>query len=216
MANYKSRNGRRKGAADALPAGGKAMSLDKGANKPSYLTGQVVNVGGIPINKKLQPLRYLIYLGLSKKNISLSNNTNTNVAATILLGALDCVVSEGELDFLTDTNDIMMKNPNIEDNLKGKKGAPVLATDKFVDVDNPFYNLDQAMSRPTEREHQKEKNEDANNYIKLAGDMVRAMASTAGTAPQHQTSAPIQQKHREKEKQESRTSAPIQQKYREK
>jgi len=219
MANYKSRNGRRKGAADALPAGGKAMSLDKGANKPSYLTGQVVKIGGRVLNGQTQPSLFLIYKELINLGVDINKTITPSDAVQMLCTELGCELTEGDLEGpLPDSVTTMIDNPNIENDLKGKKPSKLSAKDKFPDPDDPIYNLtaEDAMTKPAARALDEEKNEDANNYIKLAGAMVRAMASTAGAAPQHQTSAPIQQKHREKEKQESRTSAPIQQKYREK
>ena len=219
MANYKSRNGRRKGAADALPFGGKTRSLDKADSGPSHLTGQFIDIDGRIFNKTTQPSLFLIYKELRNLDVYINKTTTPTHAVQMLCTELGCEFTEGDLEGpLPDSVTTMIDNPNIENDLKGKKPSKLSAKDKFPDPDDPIYNLTaaDAMTKAAARALDEEKNEDANNYIKLAGAMVRAMASTAGAAPQHQTSAPIQQKHREKEKQESRTSAPIQQKYREK
>ena len=134
---------------------------------------QSVNIGGNIINKTTQRSKYLIYSRLDALGNGVNTNTTLKGAAIELLLATDCIVSRGELDLLTDTDVTMMKNPNIEDDLKGKKGELVSATDKFVDVEGSFYNLDQAMPRNVHEENQKEKAKDDNNYIMLAASMAQ-------------------------------------------
>ena len=131
---------------------------------------QSANIGGNVINKTTQRSKYLIYSRLD----ALGNGVNTTTlkdAAIELLLATGCIVSQGELGLLTDTDDTMMNNPNIEDDLKGKKGELQSAVGKFVDVEGPFYNLDPAMSRPEAKERQKQKD----NYVRLAADMAQLM-----------------------------------------
>ena len=136
---------------------------------------QSVNIGGNIINKTTQRSKYLIYSRLDALGNGVNTNTTLKGAAIELLLATDCIVSRGELDLLTDTDVTMMKNPNIEDDLKGKKGELVSATDKFVDVEGSFYNLDPAMSRPEAKALQEQKAKDANNYARLAADMAAMM-----------------------------------------
>jgi len=138
---------------------------------------QSVNIGGNIINKTTQRSKYLIYSRLDALGNGVNTNTTLKGAAIELLLATDCIVSRGELDLLTDTDDTMMNNPNIEDDLKGKKGELVSATDKFVDVEGSFYNLDPAMSRPEAKALQEQKAKDDNNYIILASAMARRMAN---------------------------------------
>jgi len=138
---------------------------------------QSANIGGNVINKITQRNKYLIYQGLRALGNEVNTNTTLKGAAIELLLATDCIVSRGELDLLTDTDVTMMNNPNIEDDLKGKKGEPVSAVGKFVDVEGPFYNLDPAMSRPEAKEREEQKAKDANNYVRLAADMAAAMGN---------------------------------------
>ena len=138
---------------------------------------QSVNIGGNIINKTTQRSKYLIYSRLDALGNGVNTNTTLKGAAIELLLATDCIVSRGELDLLTDTDVTMMNNPNIEDDLKGKKGEPVSAVGKFVDVEGPFYNLDPAMSRPEAKEREEQKAKDANNYVRLAADMAAAMGN---------------------------------------
>ena len=138
---------------------------------------QSANIGGNVINKTTQRSKYLIYQGLRALGNEVNTNTTLKDAAIELLLATGCIVSQGELGLLTDTDDTMMNNPNIEDDLKGKKGELVSATDKFVDVEGSFYNLDPAMSRPEAKALQEQKAKDDNNYIILASAMARRMAN---------------------------------------
>ena len=135
---------------------------------------QNVNIGGNVINKTTQRSKYLIYSRLDASGNEVNTNTTSTGAAIELLLAAGCIPSQGELGFLTDTDDTMMNNPNIEDDLKGKKGELQSAVGKFVDVEGPFYNLDPAMSRPEAKERE-EQNKDANNYIMLASAMAAKM-----------------------------------------
>jgi len=132
---------------------------------------QSANIGGNVINKTTQRSKYFIYQGLRALGNEVNTNTTLKDAAIELLLATGCIVSQGALSFLTDTDDTMMNNPNIEDDLKGKKGELQSAVGKFVDVEGPFYNLDPAMSRPEAKERQKQKD----NYVRLAADMAQLM-----------------------------------------
>ena len=135
---------------------------------------QSANIGGNVINKTTQRSKYLIYSRLDASGNEVNTNTTSTGAAIELLLATGCIVSQGALSFLTDTDDTMIKNPNIEDEIR-KQGAPISATDKFIDVEGSFYNLDPAMSRPEAKALQEQKAKDANNYVRFAADMVQMM-----------------------------------------
>ena len=83
---------------------------------------------------------------LDKGNISVNKNISLNEKAEILLGVLDCAVRSEKKNYslITTCDDTeVIENENILDSTSyNVNPTPISAKDKFTNVSDPFYNLD--------------------------------------------------------------------------
>lgn len=132
-------------------------------------------VDGVIVDKAKSRNTYRILIGLKERGIEINNSIGTNDAAALLLGEYDCAIIEGQKNIsLVGDQTELIENENILDEAQLNELNPedVKATDKFVDTDDPFYNLDDDIPENVTAENTKVKNQTTSNYIMLASQMV--------------------------------------------
>jgi len=130
------------------------------------------------------------YKNLSSKGIT--NNLNSNVSdndfAADLLSTLGCSVSTESKEFTllsqqTDTQEIQNENILDPSLFKGDMaGENIVATDKFSNPADPFYQLDGQPPRRTQLQNEGIKsNKFERETIRLSADLAAMNLSTAGS-----------------------------------
>ena len=119
---------------------------DTEARKKKRASRRTRLIGGQNVNIDTQPDTYQILSAFKKNKISTGENSSLNEKAEILLGTLDCaVVSEGKkYSLITTCGDAeAIENENILDPTSyDVRPEAISAKDKFTNVNDPFYNLD--------------------------------------------------------------------------
>ena len=119
---------------------------DTEARKKKRASRKTRLIGGQNVSIDTQPDTYQILSAFKKNKISTGENSSLNEKAEILLGTLDCaVVSEGKkYSLITTCGDAeAIENENILDPTSyDVRPEAISAKDKFTNVDDPFYNLD--------------------------------------------------------------------------
>ena len=112
----------------------------------------IITINGQRYNKKVATPQYYIELGtsrLSAKGLTTRTPAETSLenSAINVLRTLGCSIISQDVDYSlishqTDTETIENANIFDENTYKKLKNKNVKATDKFVNVDDPFYKLD--------------------------------------------------------------------------
>jgi len=108
----------------------------------------MVYANGTAINKKTNPHTAKIYMGLEVAGQSTNSATPLNQSAQILLNELGYAISTESKNFSLEDNDPeIVENENIfqQGVFTSLAGSEQLATDSFIDPNDPFFQLDNAI-----------------------------------------------------------------------
>jgi len=154
---------------------------------------RTVRVNGKNINRDTQPEAYQIATSLRDSGIATNNTLSLNEKAKILLEEI-CWLSSEQKDFSLIENcgdDENIDNENIIDKeaFENTTATTISADDKFIDANDPFYNLDgDDVSAAVIQEYEDQKVANESDYISLTVNLLGGNGKTTATTNGQTTS----------------------------
>lgn len=164
---------------------------NKNYKKVSEKNVSTTIIDGQPIasgeTAKVKTANALQHLNRNNSTTSLNRTASELDRAVDMLETIGCCVVDMGTDFSlinTQTDKEGIENPNIIDTeaLKNKKNKQTMATDKFSNPADPFYQLDGGPPRRTQLQNESIKsNKYENQTVTLGADLAALNLSAAGT-----------------------------------
>jgi len=131
-------------------------------------------VNGEVLNKRTDSEKIRIYKGLQQYGRSVNQDTSLNESAQILLDELGCAISNEPRSFsLSDDDTETIENENIVDpSIRKLQPEPLVATDSFIDTNDPFYQLDDEIPQDIQQQREAVDIQNEPSYVSFASGMM--------------------------------------------